>query len=99
MNLPMIGASLVAAALVLAAVFIAARRDRNRHLDEPTEMLPVLDDPIARHFNEAERILRGECDPDFAWLADRRRLRPYEVEFQTAEIRKLTRRLARLDQT
>lgn len=97
MNL--IVSSLAAAAVVLAAVFIAARRDRNRHLDEPTEMLPVLDDPLVRHFNEGERILRGETDPDFAWLADRRRLRPYEDEFQTAEVRKLTRRLARLDQT
>jgi hypothetical protein len=95
----MAAAALAAAVLVLAAVFVAARRDRRRRLDEPTDMLPILEDPIALHFDEAARLLRGECDPEIAAIYDRERLHPYEGDFRTRKVRRLTRRLERLPQT
>lgn len=95
----MTAAALVAAVIVLAAVFVAARRDRRRGLDEPTDMLPILEDPLTRHFDEAARLLRGEADPEIAAIYDRRSLHAYEGDFQTFAIRRLTRRLERLPRT
>lgn len=118
-------AALAAVLLVLAAVFAAARRDRKRHVEEPTDLLPEIfidaddehvvaeaaelltehgfevltPDPVVKHFDEAERLLRGECDADIAALYDRKRLAPYEDELQTIAIRRLTRRLERLPRT
>jgi hypothetical protein len=95
----MAAAALAAAVLVLAAVFVAARRDRRRRLDEPTDMLPILEDPIALHFDEAARLLRGECDPEIAAIYDRRSLHAYEAAFDTVSIRRLMHRLERLPRT
>jgi hypothetical protein len=53
-------------------------------------------DPLDAHFDEAARLLRGDTDADFAAIYDRQRLQPYEAELQTARIRRLTRRLERL---
>jgi hypothetical protein len=91
--------SVISILIVAVALVVAARRSRSRSLDEPTDMLPLLfeEDPLGRHFDEAARLLRGEVDPDFAALADRRALHVYEDEFQTRSIRRITRRLARLD--
>jgi hypothetical protein len=92
-------ASVVSVLIVALGLVLAARRERARHIDEPTDMLPIFEDPVAQAFDEATRILRGDTDTDFAALYDRRRLRAYEGDFQTLSIRRLTRRLARLDQT
>ncbi len=56
-------------------------------------------DPVRRAFDEADRLVRGECDDDIVAVFDRSRLAPYEREVQTARVRRLTRRLSRLDQT
>lgn len=98
-----LAASLVSACIAFVGLVVAARRSRTKGIDEPTDMLPLLsdfgDDPLERPFDEALRLLRGEVDEDFAALADRRRLHSYEADFQTIRFRRLTRRLARLDQT
>jgi hypothetical protein len=94
-----LAASVVSTVIVLTAIAVAAKRSRSRWADEPTDLLPLLEDPLGLHFDEAERLLRGETDPDIAAIYDRRALRPYEDELQTLSIRRLTRRLARLDQT
>lgn len=73
----MMAAALVSAVLVLAAVFVAARRDRRRGLDEPTDMLPILDDPLTRHFDEAARSLHA-YEGDFQTFAIRRLTRRLE---------------------
>lgn len=95
--------SLAAVAVLAVVLGVAVRRSHDRWLDEPTDLLPLLadldDDPLERHFDEAARLLRGEADPDIAAIYDRRALHEHEAEFQTATIRRLTRRLERLPRT
>lgn len=51
---------------------VVVDRWRSREwIGEPTEPLPIVEDSLARHFDEAERLLRGECDPDIAALFKR----------------------------
>lgn len=96
--------SVASVVLVAVGLVVAARRSRDRGLDEPTDMLPLFyeeieADPLGRHFDEAARLLRGDPDEDFAWLYDRTRLYPYEADFNTISVRRLTRRLERLPKT
>lgn len=51
---------------------------------------PELADSVDRAFNEADRLIRGEIDPDFAALA---------ASLRTPEVRSLLRRFERPDQT
>jgi hypothetical protein len=87
----------VIARRILAA--FTARRHRARCIEGSTQSLPIVEDPLVQHFDEAARLLRGECDPEIAAIYDRARLHPYETDFRSWKVRRLTRRLERLPQT